>query len=74
MSFRVFTKTDGLEIVIDIKNVTDVEDMGDCRIVRTIMDEYEIQDTIDDVFLNDKPIYNKPTRQTKFIPIELSSN
>jgi hypothetical protein len=48
--YRYFKKTDGLTIVLDLSYVIGVEDMGDFRIILTPHFEFEVSDTIEDIF------------------------
>jgi hypothetical protein len=53
MMYRYFTKTDGLEVVIDVNMIMAVEDMGDFRVVITPYFEFEIRERVEEIF-NDK--------------------
>lgn len=67
--FRVFNKIDDLEVVINTSDIVNVQDMGDHRLICTIYDEFEIKESINEIFIfNQDDIYNK------FIPIKLSSS
>ncbi len=48
--YKFFTKTDGLQIAIDMAMVMMVEDMDDCRILITPYFEVEVIETFDQIF------------------------
>lgn len=54
MMYRYFTKTDGHEVVIDVNMIMAVEDMGDCRVIVTPYFEFEVIDSMYDIFSDKK--------------------
>jgi hypothetical protein len=44
-----FKKIDGRNLGIDIDVITEITDMGHCRIIGTVADEYEVLDSYWDV-------------------------
>ena len=49
--FRYFTKTDGLQVVINSTDIIGVEDMGEFRLILTPIADFEVIDTIQSIFL-----------------------
>ena len=48
--FRIYTKTDGLQVVINSNDLIGVEDVGSHRIIYTIIKEFNIIETVHEIF------------------------
>lgn len=57
--YRYFTKTDGLKIYIKNDDILGYEEMEDCVLVLTIFGDYEVINTIDEIFNNKKQNFSK---------------
>lgn len=49
--FRIYTKTDGLQVVININDLIGIEDVGSYRIIYTIIKEFNITETVSEIFM-----------------------
>lgn len=48
--YRYFTKTDGLKIYIKNEDILGYEEMEDCVVVMTIIGDFEVINTIEQIF------------------------
>ncbi len=48
--YRYFTKTDGLKIYIKNDDILGYEEMEDCVVVMTIIGDFEVINTIEEIF------------------------
>lgn len=54
--YRKFTKTDGLKLFIKMDDILAYEEMEDCVSIVTIIGDFEVMDTIEDIFDNNKNV------------------
>ncbi len=54
--YRKFTKTDGLKLFIKLDDILAYEEMEDCVSIVTIIGDFEVLDTIEDIFDNNKNV------------------
>jgi len=54
--YRKFTKTDGLKLFIKMDDILAYEEMEDCVSIVTIIGDFEVLDTIEDIFDSNKNI------------------
>jgi len=54
--YRKFTKTDGLKLFIKMDDILAYEEMEDCVSIVTIIGDFEVLDTIEDIFDNNKNV------------------
>ena len=52
--YRYFTKTDGLKVYIKNDDILGYEEMEDFVVVMTIIGDFEVINTIDEIFNNKK--------------------
>ena len=52
--YRYFTKTDGLKVYIKNDDILGYEEMEDCVVVMTIIGDFEVINTIEEIFNNKK--------------------
>ena len=57
MIYRYFTKTDGMRIYLRESDIISYEEMEDHTLVTTIMEDYEVINTIEEIF-NGKPKFS----------------
>ena len=57
MIYRYFTKTDGMRIYLRDADILSYEEMEDHTLVTTIMEDYEVINTIEEIF-NGKPKFS----------------
>lgn len=48
--YRYFTKTDGLKVYIKNDDILGYEEMEDCVVVMTIIGDFEVVNTIEEIF------------------------
>lgn len=48
--YRYFTKTDGLKIYLKDEDILGYEEMEDCVVVMTIIGDFEVINTIEQIF------------------------
>ena len=48
--YRYFTKTDGLKVYIKNDDILGYEEMEDCVVVMTIIRDFEVINTIEEIF------------------------
>ena len=48
--YRYFTKTDGLKVYIKPEDILGYEEMEDCVVVMTIIGDFEVVNTIEEIF------------------------
>ncbi len=48
--YRYFTKTDGLKVYIKNDDILGYEEMEDCVVVMTIIGDFEVINTIEEIF------------------------
>lgn len=54
--YRKFTKTDGLKLFIKLDDILAYEEMEDCVSIVTIIGDFEVLYTIEDIFDNNKNV------------------
>lgn len=54
--YRKFTKTDGLKLFIKMDDILAYEEMEDCVSIVTIIGDFEVLDTIEDIFDGNKNV------------------
>jgi len=54
--YRKFTKTDGLKLFIKMDDILAYEEMEDCVSIVTIIGDFEVLDTIEDIFDSNKNV------------------
>jgi len=52
--YRKFTKTDGLKLFIKMDDILAYEEMEDCVSIVTIIGDFEVLDTIEDILITTK--------------------
>ncbi len=52
--YRKFTKTDGLKLFIKLDDILAYEEMEDCVSIVTIIGDFEVLDTIEDILITTK--------------------
>ena len=57
MIYRYLTKTDGMRIYLRDADILSYEEMEDHTLVTTIMEDYEVINTIEEIF-NGKPKFS----------------